>query len=117
VHFHKKDIYSTVDDLQVEITREPLNLAAYEEISYIFQDLCDKKSSLDAIRLAMGGAAFLLLMAAELALPVFVFARLVSGHWQHYLTLAGALGLTGQIAFAAFPYLMQNGTPHAKPES
>jgi len=67
-------------------------------------------------RLAMGGAAFLLLMAAELSLSVFVFGRPVSGHWRHYLTLAGALGLTGQIAFAAFPYLMLNGTLHAKPQ-
>lgn len=67
-------------------------------------------------RLAMGGAAFLFLMAAELALSVFAFGRPVSTHWQHYLTLAGALGLTGQIAFAAFPYLMLSGTPHTKPQ-
>lgn len=56
-------------------------------------------------RLAMGGIAFALLMGAELALAVFVFDRSLAGHWQHYTTLSGSLGLAGQIAFAAFPYL------------
>jgi hypothetical protein len=62
-------------------------------------------------RLAMGGTAFILLMAAELALSSLVFGRSVSEHGQHYLTLAGALGLAGQLAFAAFPYLMLIATP------
>jgi hypothetical protein len=56
-------------------------------------------------RLTMGGFAFALLLAAELALSFFVFGRSPAEHWQHYRSLAGALGLVGQIAFAAFPYL------------
>lgn len=46
-------------------------------------------------RLAMGGIAFVLLMAAELALSGIVFGRSVSEQAQHHPALAGALGLAG----------------------
>ncbi len=56
-------------------------------------------------RLTMGAAAFILLMAEELALSILGFGRSAAEHWQHYRTLAGALGLGGQIVFAAFPFV------------
>lgn len=59
----------------------------------------------------MGCAAFLLLMAAEFVLAFFVFGRPVDEIAHHYQTLAGVLGLAGQIAFAAFPYLMLKMPP------
>ncbi len=54
-------------------------------------------------RLLMGGAAFLLLMAAELALTVFVSRGSIAGHFQAYRDSARLIGLAGQIVFAALP--------------
>ncbi len=56
-------------------------------------------------RLVMGGTAFGLLMLAEMGLSVLAFGRSMPEHLMHYATLAGLLGLAGQIAFAAFPAL------------
>lgn len=58
-------------------------------------------------RLAMGGGAFVFLIAAEIALSVWLFGNSVSQHFANYLTAHGALGLAGQIAFAAFPVLQR----------
>jgi hypothetical protein len=54
-------------------------------------------------RLAMGGVAFALLMAAELGVSVIFFHRSVSQHLTRYQSAAGALGLGAQIAFAWVP--------------
>lgn len=54
-------------------------------------------------RLIMGASAFALLMSAELSLSVAVFGRTVMEHVGAWGSLHGALGLAGQIAFAAFP--------------
>jgi Tfp pilus assembly protein PilF len=53
VHFLKKDIYRSVADLQVVISREPRHFAAYAGLAVIFQDLGDNKRALDAFRRAM----------------------------------------------------------------
>jgi vacuolar-type H+-ATPase subunit I/STV1 len=54
-------------------------------------------------RLVMGVVAFVLLMAAELALSILLFAGTVDGFIAALGTPAGALGLAGQVAFAAMP--------------
>jgi hypothetical protein len=56
-------------------------------------------------RLAMGGVAFALLMAAELALSVLVFGRSVTDYLSAWRTLAGAAGLLAQIGFALIPFV------------
>jgi hypothetical protein len=53
----------------------------------------------------IGAFAFLLLMSAEWALDVAVFRRSPVEHVALYLTVAGALGLTGQLMFAMLPLL------------
>jgi len=58
-----------------------------------------------ADRVTMGGFAFALLMAAEIGVAWLLGRRSVSAYLAHYVTVAGALGLAGQIAFAAFPAL------------
>lgn len=57
------------------------------------------------LRLAMGGWAFALLMAAEAALAVWVFGRGLADHVGAYLTLPGALGLAAQLGFALIPLI------------
>lgn len=54
-------------------------------------------------RLTMGGLAFGLLMAAELLLAVTLFGNTLGDHLEMYKSPAGALGLIGQLGFAAFP--------------
>lgn len=56
-------------------------------------------------RLVMGGVAFLLLMAAELAVSVLAFGRSPAEHVAGYRSWAAASGLAAQILFAAFPLL------------
>ena len=56
-------------------------------------------------RAAMGGLAFLLLMAAELGLSLFAVGGSVRDHFANYGQAAPLVGLLGQIAFAVFPLL------------
>ncbi|MGA9580848.1 MAG: hypothetical protein WBR13_02630 [Allosphingosinicella sp.] len=56
-------------------------------------------------RAAMGGLAFLLLMAAELGLSLFAVDGSVREHFARYGQAAALIGLIGQIVFAAFPLL------------
>lgn len=58
-----------------------------------------------ASRLAMGGIAFALLMAAELGLGVFGFGETPAAHWARYAEPASQLGLAGQLGFALMPLL------------
>ena len=60
--------------------------------------------------LIMGGLAFALLMVAELILSILVFERTLPDHLAHWLTLAGAAGLIGQVAFALFPWIQGRGS-------
>jgi Tfp pilus assembly protein PilF len=53
VHFLKKDIYRSVADLQVVISREPRHFASLAGLAVIFQDLGQDKRALDAFRRAM----------------------------------------------------------------
>jgi len=57
-------------------------------------------------RLAMGGLAFLLLMAAEIALSTFGFGRSLAAHFAHLVRPEALPGLAAQIAFAAMPALL-----------
>ena len=56
-----------------------------------------------APRLAMGGLAFPLLMAAEVGVSVFAFGRTAVEHFQSFLNTASLLSLAAQVAFAFFP--------------
>lgn len=65
-----------------------------------------------AERLVMGGLAFLLLLAAELALSLYSVGGSVERHFAAYRQAAPLLGLLGQIAFASFPLLRSRlGSP------
>lgn len=57
------------------------------------------------LRLTMGAIAFLLLIAAEMLLAVSMFGQTIPQFLAAYGSAEGALGLIGQIAFAAFPLL------------
>jgi hypothetical protein len=58
-----------------------------------------------ADRVTMGGFAFALLMVAEIGVAWLLGQRSLSGYFAHYATVAGVIGLAGQIAFAVFPAL------------
>jgi hypothetical protein len=58
-------------------------------------------------RLIMGGCAFALLIAGELALGIVVFGRTSFQIVETYRTAEGSLGLLAQIAFAAFPIVQR----------
>lgn len=58
-----------------------------------------------AARLVMGLVAFIVLMLAEVALAAVLYARPIAGYLASLTTLSGAIGLAGQLAFAAFPLL------------
>jgi hypothetical protein len=59
--------------------------------------------------LAMGAAAFALLMTAELVLSLVAFGRSPAGYLRAYRTPAGAVGLASQIAFGLIPLLRSGG--------
>jgi hypothetical protein len=56
-------------------------------------------------RLAMGLAAFTLLMTVETVLGVMLFARPLPQQFAAYGTPAGTIGLLGQLAFGLIPLL------------
>ena len=58
-----------------------------------------------APRVVMGVVAFALLMAAEFAVGVLVFARDPITALETWASPAGAVGLSSQIGFAVIPYL------------
>jgi len=58
-----------------------------------------------AARVLMGAVAFVVLMCGELAVFVLVFGRPLSVFVPEFATVPGAIGLAGQLAFAAFPLL------------
>jgi hypothetical protein len=51
----------------------------------------------------MGASAFVFLMSAESAGAILIFGRTLRDHVGSYGTVAGALGLAGQIAFGFVP--------------
>lgn len=66
-------------------------------------------------RLAMGGVAFALLMSAELGVAMLALDRSPIEHARSYRSWPAGLGLTAQLAFAAFPLLRtkRGGVPPA----
>lgn len=60
-------------------------------------------------RSVMGGLAFVVLQAAEGLLAVFVFGRSPAAYLAAFATLAGQLGLAGQIGFALIPLVRRRG--------
>ncbi|MEQ8293699.1 MAG: hypothetical protein RIA08_15965 [Roseovarius sp.] len=58
-----------------------------------------------ADRMVMGGVGFGLLMVAEWTLAVLAFDRPLAAQLAHYVTLPGAIGLAGQVAFGVMPVL------------
>ena len=64
-------------------------------------------------RLAMGGVALALLVAAEVALSALAFGRGPVGYLESLATAEGGLGLAGQLAFALFPLLRLRVGPRA----
>ena len=60
-------------------------------------------------RFTMGASAFVLLMAAELALSIYLFGSPVESTVAGYLTAQGMAGLGGQVLFALFPLLQLHG--------
>lgn len=69
-------------------------------------------------RALMGIVAFVLLMAAELALSLYAVGGSVEGHFAAYQRTAPMLGLLGQLAYAVFPLLRSRpGEAFALPPS
>ncbi len=60
-------------------------------------------------RVMMGGVAFVVLQAAEALVAIFVFGRSPTVYLAAFTTLAGQLGLAGQIAFALIPLVRRRG--------
>lgn len=56
-------------------------------------------------RLIMGTTAFSMLISAELLLSVFGFGQTLNEVVARYTTVAGAIGLAGQVLFGLFPLL------------
>jgi len=60
-------------------------------------------------RLAMGGAAFALLMVVEFTLAVAAFGRTPGAFFAGLATPAGLLGLAGQAVFGLWPWWQGRG--------
>jgi hypothetical protein len=60
-------------------------------------------------RLAMGGAAFALLMVAEFTLSVTAFGSTPGAFFSSLATPAGMLGLAGQAVFGLWPWAQGRG--------
>jgi hypothetical protein len=74
-----------------------------------------KVSRAVAARLVMGLAAFVVLMLAEASLSVVLFGRSLTGYIATLTTLAGAIGLAAQVAFAGFPLAQARVGPRIRP--
>lgn len=58
-----------------------------------------------ASRALMGGLAFVMLQAAELALAALLMQQTPAQYWRGLSETSNALGLVAQLAFATFPLL------------
>ncbi|QKV17971.1 hypothetical protein [Oricola thermophila] len=59
-------------------------------------------------RIAMGGIAFVLLMAAEFTLADVALGLPPNAYLAQFATLPGLMGLAGQIAFGVIPAVRRN---------
>lgn len=85
--------------------------AAWVICGYVLRRIALRSATLD--RMIMGATAFLLLMAAELAVSVLLLGRTAPEHLATYRLFDKQLGLLAQLAFAAFPLLWRQATPSA----
>jgi hypothetical protein len=94
-------IEPTIGTLWATLAELPFTLAASWAICAW---LCRRwpMSSLAQVA-SMGACAFVLLMGAEAAGGILIFGRTLGEHFGLFATGAGALGLSGQIAFGVFP--------------
>lgn len=60
--------------------------------------------------LLMGAIAFALLMVAEFATAVWLFAQTARSYFIGFASLPGAIGLIAQLCFASFPVLQSSRT-------
>lgn len=60
-------------------------------------------------RMMMGGLAFVILQAAEALLAILAFGRTPTLYLAGFTTLAGLIGLAGQVAFALIPLVRRRG--------
>ena len=94
----------TLGDTTAVLIETPFILTA----SWIVCGYVIRKISVPAdlsARITMGAVALGLLLAAETVLGVTAFGRTLNDIAAQYATAAGALGLAGQIVFAAFPLM------------
>ena len=62
-------------------------------------------------RALMGAMAFAVLMLAEFTLSVALFQRSPDEYARAFLSLAGAIGLAAQVAFALIPWIQSRIVP------
>jgi hypothetical protein len=91
-----------IDDVHAVLIELPLMLVLSWHVSRWLTARADDLNTF-AARLVMGGFAFGLLMFGEAGVATFGFGRTLAEHVANYATAPAALGLAGQIAFAAFP--------------
>ena len=71
-------------------------------VSRLCLDWLDVPRTVEA-RSSMGAVAFAVLISVEVCLAVLAFGRSTTEHLASYASVAGAIGLVGQILFATFP--------------
>ena len=95
-------VSSHIGELRAVIIELPIILAA----SWLVCGWIISRTSLSyklAERAIMGAVAFALLMTAEISLSVFAFGNDWSEHLAKIASTVGAIGLLGQLTFAAMP--------------
>jgi hypothetical protein len=93
------------------LAETPVILAA----SWWLSALCSREFSVEpsaAARILMGAVAFIALMCLELGLSMAVFGRSIAQYLVGFRSWPGAVGLVGQVCFAAFP-LLQSAHRHS----
>jgi len=80
----------------------PVMLIASWFVSRWCLDWLDVPRTVEA-RSLMGAVAFAVLISVEVCLAVLAFGRSTTEHLASYASVAGAIGLAGQILFATFP--------------
>ena len=105
-------IVPAVGGLLATLLELPFTLAASWIVCSWLVRIFGARSLSQAI--GMGTSAFALVMVAEAAGSILLFSRSLEDHIGSYATLAGGLGLAGQIAFGLFPvvqYLWKTTMP------
>jgi len=93
-----------IGEVAAVLLETPVMLAA----SWIVSRWCTRRFVIPpevSPRLAMGGAAFALLILGEVGVSMFTFGRSWEGTVAAYLSLPGFIGLSVQVIFALLPVL------------